>query len=418
MATSPRIAVAVIMALAAAMAAGCAASSSPATAGASSAASSGTPSGAGEPIPSFVPRDYVTIDPAGAQRLIVRSTATGAVVATVSAPRGTQVLGVYASDNDQVFAFATIPVMPVPGGVWSWYLLRLRHGASPEVTHLFWGRSDPTGVAVSPDGTKIAMAFTFRTYPPRPQPLTLYSLTTGAELRTWTVTSGIIAAANPMADGDLGQEAAGIAMRWTPDGRGLAFAFHAGAAPGRYGYGYNPIASIRILDTNAPGSDLMAGSRELAAADFAYNPGNGAGTRCLAGSGWSVLANGDGVSCAAEWTLPSQSPSPPGKLPAGHQAGCPTLPATGEERSQQPLEAGFWRQYDEPEAGGGGGPVYGPCPAATSAGIRLAWASPDGKTVLGAVGQPGHPVFGLFSGGNIRELPPPPANVPWASIAW
>lgn len=416
MASLPRIAVAVIMALAAAMAVGCAASSSPAPSGASIAASSGTPSGAGEPVPSIVPRDYVTIDPASAQRLIVRSTATGAVVATVSAPHGTQVLGVYGSDNDQLFAFGTMPVLPNPGGIWNWYVLRLRAGASPEVTHLFWGRSDPTGVAVSPDGTKIAMAFTFRTYPPRPQPLTLYSVATGAALRTWMVTSGIISAANPMANGDLGHEAAGIAMRWTPDGRGLAFAFHANAAPGRYGYGYNPIASIRLLDTSAPGSDLMADSRELAAADFGYNPGNGAGTRCLAGSGWSVLGNGYGVTCAAEWTVPSEPASQPGQLPAGHQAGCPTPPATGEATPQQPLKVGFWRQYNEPEAGGGA--VYGPCPVATSADIRLAWASPDGTTVLGAVGQPGHPVFGLFSGGNIRELPPPPASVPWASIAW
>jgi hypothetical protein len=412
MAPPPRIVAAVIVALAAAMAAGCAASSSPATSGASTPASSGTASGAREAIASIVPRDYVTIDPAGGQHLIVRSTATGAVVATVSAPHATKVVGVYGSDNDQVFAFGTLPVLPTPGGIWNWYVLRLRSGSSPEITHLFWGGSDPTGVAVSPDGTKIAMASTFRTVPSVAQPLTLYSLTTGAELRTWTVKSGIIAAANPMANGDLGQEAAGIAMRWTPDGRGLAFAFHADAAPGRYGDGYNPVASIRLLDTSAPGSDLMASSRELAAADFGYNPEHGARTRCLAGSGWSVLGNGDGVSCAAEWALPGKSPSQPGQLPAGHQAGCPAPPATGEA-TPQPLEVGFWRQYDESV-----GPVYGPCPVATSAGIRLAWASPDGKTALGAVGQPGHPVFGLFSGGNIRELPPPPANVPWASIAW
>src|SRR5512146_2327625 len=326
MATLPRIVVAVTMALAAVMAAGCAAAGSPATSGASHAASSGTPSGTGQPVPSFVPRDYVTIDPAGAQRLIVRSTATGAVVATVSAPHGMKVIGVYGSDNDQVFAVGTMPVAITPGSMWNWYVLRLRSGASPEVTHLFWGHSDPTGVAVSPDGTKIAMAFTFRTVPPLPQSLAIDSLATGAALRTWTVKSGIIAAANPMANGDLGQEAAGIAMRWTPDGRGLAFALHAGAAPGRYGYGYNPVASIRLLDTSAPGSDLMAGSRQLAAADFGYNPGNGAGARCLAGDGWSVLGNGDGVSCAAEWTLPSEPGSQPGQLPAGRQAGCPAPP--------------------------------------------------------------------------------------------
>jgi hypothetical protein len=409
MATLPRIASAVIMALAGAMAVGCSVSGSPATSGASKAASSGTPSGTGEPIPSFVPRDYVMIDPAGAQRLIVRSTATGAVVATVSAPHGTQLVGVYGGGSGQVFAFATMPVAPLLDPMWSWYLLRLRSGDSPEVKRLPLSGADPTAVALSPDGSKIAMAFTFRTYPPHPQPLTLYSVATGAALRTWTVKSGIIAAANPMANGDLGQEAADIAMRWTPDGRGLAFAFHADAAPGRYGYGYNPVASIWLLDTSAPGSDLMADSRELAAADFGYNPGNGAGTRCLAGSGWSVLGNGYGVSCAAEWTLPSEPASQPGQLPAG----CPTPPATGEATPRQPLEVGFWRQYHESE-----GPVYGPCPVATSADIRLAWASPDGKTALGAVGQPGHPVFGLFSGGTIRELPPPPANVPWASIAW
>jgi hypothetical protein len=106
-------------------------------------------------------------------------------------------------------------------------------------------------------------------------------------------------------------------------------------------------------------------------------------------------------------------PAQRARVPAGHQAGCPIPPATGEATSQQPLEAGFWRQDHESQ-----GPVWGPCPVATSAGIGLAWASPDGKTVLGAAGQPGHPVSGLFSEGNIRELPPPPANVPWASIAW
>ena len=83
-----------------------------------------------------MPRDYVMIDPAGAQRLIVRSTAAGAVVATVSAPHGTQVVGVYGGGNGQVFAFATMPVAALPDPAWSWYLLRLRSGGSPEVTRL------------------------------------------------------------------------------------------------------------------------------------------------------------------------------------------------------------------------------------------------------------------------------------------
>ncbi len=270
----------------------------------------------------------------------------------------------------------------------------------------------PTAIALSADGSKIAMAYTYRTYPPNQQPLVLYSVATGGVLRTWTVASGIISAADPMANGDLGQEAGAISMRWTANGRGLAFAFHATVHAAKPGYYYDRAASIRLLDTTAPGSDLVAGSRELASAQPQYNPGNGVGTRCLAGSGWSVASGGQAITCAAEWGSPGIS------LPAGMRpTGCAGRPATSPAMRQR-VNLGFWRLYSLPGGGGGAETIYGACAAATAADVRLAWASPDGKTVLGTLDYPGHPMFGLFSAGTFHELPVPPAGIPLASIAW
>ena len=228
---------AVIMALTAVMAAGCSSSSSsdgPAAPASPGAAPSGTPvshaaaartAAGGAPasaggIPAFVPRDYVTIDPASSGRLIVRATLTGAAVATVATPRGTRAVGVYGSGTGQAFAVATMPVVPNPGGGQDWYLLRLRSGVPAPLRHLTSGRAvgpGPTAVALSPDASEIAMAYTYRTYPPHPQPLVIYRTATGAVLRTWTVASGIISAADPMASGDLGQDA-GASLRWTAGG--------------------------------------------------------------------------------------------------------------------------------------------------------------------------------------------------------
>lgn len=411
----------VAVALAAAAAAGCSAADGPAApasspAAATSASPGASPARGGARLPSFVPRDYVTIDPANPARLIVRATATGAAVATVNAPPGTTAAAVYGGGNGQVFAIATAPVVRNPGGGQVFYLLRLRSGAPGRLQRLSVGHDvgpGPTAVALSPDGSKVAIAFTYRTYPPNPQPLVVYAAATGAALRTWTLSSGIISAADPMANGDLGQDAGATSMRWTADGRGLAFAFHANAAPGKQGYGYDRTASIRLVEVAAPDGDLIARSREVAAAAPGYNPGNGIETQCLVSDGWSVSADGLGITCAAEFTLPGR----PGTGTA-RSAQCPSRPAAGAA-IQERLNVGFWRQFRLADGGGGGETIYGPCPTATTAGIQLLWASPDGKTVLGLRMHSGFMAFGLFSGGrDFIALALPPGLMAPGMIAW
>jgi hypothetical protein len=305
----------------------------------------------------------------------------------------------------------------VCGGGDDLYLLRLRPGSGtplPLVPLHAGHAAGPglTALALSPDASKIAIAYTYRTSPPHPQPVSLYSTQTGAVLGTWTVTSGIISSADPMGSGDLGQDAGGTSMRWTADGRGLAFAFHANAAPGKQGYGYDRLASIRWLDTTAPGNDLIANSQVLTGPGPAYNPGNGTGTLCLVSRGWSLSADGQAVTCAAAWITPGRP------LPAhSHLAGCPSSSAAGT--AALPWPPGFWRQFSVPGGGGGAETVYGPCPAAAPSGVHLLWASPDGKMVLGILDPFGKAEFGLFSGGrDFIPLAPLPGNIPLASMAW
>ena len=394
---------AVVITLAATLVAGCSAASAPVVTAPSRVSPAGQSAASGTAVPSSVPRDYVMVDPVNPDHLLVRATITGAVVATVSAPRGAVINGVYGNGDGTVFAVSTRPNLPSPGGEQDWSLLRLGPGsaATPQLTQvpITLIGPNPTAVALSPDGREIAMAFTYRTVPQEPQPVRLYSTATGAVLRTWTVASGIIAAADPMANGDLGQEAAGIAMRWTADSRGLAYAFHPATTPGKDGYGYARNAAIWLLDTTAPGSDLMANSRLLSGQDPGYNPGNGASLQCLPDDGWSLSADGQGVTCASEWDAPSK--------PA---MSCAHPPATA---------LGFWRQFSLPDGRGGGmAMIYGACVASAPATVQLAWASPDGTTVLGILDYPGHSLFGLFSKGTFHALPAPPAGVPLASTAW
>src|SRR5258708_5126862 len=313
------------------------------------------------PVPTFVPRYYVTMDPVRQDRLIVRATLTGTVVATVDAPPHRVFTAVFGTGSGQIFTIDARQDPATPAGGDELFLLRLRPGSGTPLAlaPVHAGHAvgpGLTAVALSPDATKIAIAYTYRTYPPNPQPVILYSVATGAVLHTWTVTSGIISAADPMGNGDLGQDAAGTSMRWTADGRGLAFAFHANAAPGKRGFGYDHAASTRLLATAAPGTDLIANSRVLSGPGPGYNPGNGVGTQCLTGNGWSLSADGLGVTCAAEFILPSrQAPGPV------RSAGCASRPAAGPATRHQ-VELRFFRHSWLSGGGRGRETIYTSCP--------------------------------------------------------
>jgi hypothetical protein len=82
------------------------------------------------------------------------------------------------------------------------------------------------------------------------------------------------------------------------------------------------------------------------------------------------------------------------------------------------VNLGFYREFRLPDGSGKEETVFGICPAATAGDIQLAWGSPNGAVVLGSLDSFGHVMFGLFTSGSFRALPPPPPGIPLASIAW
>jgi hypothetical protein len=355
-----------------------------------------------------VPGHYVTLDDAHPGRLLVRGTVTGAVTATVSAPAHFLFDAVYGTGTGRVFIIDGYPNPPTPAGGDHLYLLRLNSGGKPlPLVPVPAGHAVGPGLsalALSPDASKIAIAYMGLTSPPAQQPLIVYSVKTGAVLRTWTTASGIISGTDPMGGSGGGP---GTALHWTADGKELAFAFYATAKPGKNRYGYQQSASIRLLNTTAPGSNLLAGSKLLTGPGPGYTPAEGTGMQCLAQYGWSISANGQALTCATQWGTPGE------QLPASlRSAQCPAKTGTGQ------VNLGFLRQYWLPSGGGGGGPVYGPCTADAPADIQLDWANSDATLVLGRLKLPGHSLFGLFSGGKLTALPAPPAGLSATSTAW
>ena len=108
-------------------------------------------------------------------------------------------------------------------------------------------RQNPAGVAISPDGTELAVALAGS-----PATVRIYSISTGKVLRTlvgddagqrwrWS---------RRTASGGSSQFTAARVLRWSSDGRQLAFAWNSTA--------------IRVLDASAPDGNLITSSSLLA----------------------------------------------------------------------------------------------------------------------------------------------------------
>ena len=82
------------------------------------------------------------------------------------------------------------------------------------------------------------------------------------------------------AAGGSSQFTAARVLRWSPDGRQLAFAWNSTA--------------IRVLDASAPDGNLITSSRQLAAIGTTDNKVSG--YSCNASQGWQLLAGGQGSS--------------------------------------------------------------------------------------------------------------------------
>lgn len=182
---------------------------------------------------------------------VVRVTTTGRRLATISPPRpyGTFV-GVTAAADDRTFVLAAQKVRKI-GHTTSppatrFFLLRLSPASStsPERTLLtplpirvFSGNTMVPDFALSPDGTRLAV-LSGVTHLPR---LSVVNVATGTT-RTW----------DPGGVGN-GRAENQNSLSWAADGRRLAFLY----------WGPTGRAGVRVLDTAAPGSSLVANSRLL-----------------------------------------------------------------------------------------------------------------------------------------------------------
>jgi hypothetical protein len=217
-------------------------------------------------VPGPVPPYYVALDVTGSgdccraglpyspvTEAVVRATGTGAVLATIRPPRpyGT-FIGVSGAADDRTFVLAAVQLTPLPytqappAGL---FLLRIDPaspvpGARARLTPLPAAVRPPgtgvSGLALSPDAAKLAIA---EVYPiAAPPAIDVITLATGAE-RVWAATTG-----GPT----FGPGTTGEPLSWARDGRTLAFV-SAGT-------------QVRLLDTAAAGSSLLASSRLVVSA--------------------------------------------------------------------------------------------------------------------------------------------------------
>jgi len=370
-------------------------------------APAGGPAGqpAGQPIPAIaappgypaeVPPYYVTL-PAnevngavGGPEAVIGDTFTGKALATLAAPAGWDFVSVAAGADDRTFIVgAAATHSQIAWLATRWYVIRVTPGAVATLRRLSIPASAGAGVeamAPSPDGTRLAMVGE-----DPPAVLRVYSVATGALLRTWT-------ASQHQAGNVLGM--AGPLLLWTTDGR-LAFDWSVIPVAARPTRGE---MEIRTIPANDPGHDLVADSRPVWSGSFVFtNPGVTAKRplSCSGGDSPSVLVAGDGktVVCGAFGVLRD-----PGKLPRGT---CPAVPPWNDEGILQYSTA----------TGKLAGTLYrsqSSCVSDDFDPVQLLWTSGSGDAAIGYVSfqevddGPAVIRFGLFTAGKFTPLPAPP----------
>jgi hypothetical protein len=332
--------------------------------------------------PAGVPEYYVAWMPADRPSLMVGNTMTGARLSTVTSPSGVSLESVFGTAaDDRTFVVTGDRPVGASAGV-QWYLLRISPGSRTTARLVplpIPVRQEPAGVALSPDGTRLAVAL-----PGTPADLRIYSVATGALLRTWSAPAGQIKTAT-VTPGSW--QFSAMVLRWSADGRTLAFTWNA--------------QEIRALDPTAPDGNLLTRSSLLAGIGTGYTPA-GTSITCSPARGWAVVADGRGTVCAATWSAGTALP------------GSGSSPASARTcTSGQRISYGFELETPYGQGGREGrllAPVAG-CPgqAQPSDGAYLGWANADGSILIGLQAWNGHVRFGIFRGSRFTPLPAAPA---------
>ena len=343
------------------------------------------------------PEYYVARVQSGTPYLVVGDTFTGRAIATVTAPAGVLLEAVYgAAADDRTFVVAGNRPHGADAGT-VWYLLRIAPGSSTPagLTPLpVPVRQGFAGAALSPDGTEVAVAL-----PGSPATVRVYAAATGALRRQWSTTApGELTAEKAPAGGSRPFTA--VVLRWSADGRQLAFAWNASA--------------FRVLDAAAPDGDLIASSAPLAAIGTTY--ATESSYTCHAAQGWQPITiatgaeAGQGVVCGASAQTGRYTPC---TSPTDMKCAYTQLNSIGFLRATQDGRGGSFKGID----------AGSDCPdqAKPGNGAYIGWANADGSEVIGFEACAGHTRFGIFRAGKFTPLPALPVSVPGAlegTTAW
>ena len=338
-----------------------------------------------------VPRYYVALNnphvATSRDQVVVGDTLTGKRLATVSPPKGGTFGGVTGAADDRTFV---LDVRQFPwSNTWfavtprTWYLLKIAPGTA-HPTRLTKLRIPATpngaqvdGMALSPNGSELAVMYQPDAMGPAPGPVTLriYSVATGKVVHTWV---GPTPNPNGLGDYLFGQYLYlddNATLSWTSDGRSLAFV---------YGPGLIADTTVRTLKLTNAGHGLLSGSKLVLDLRSGGVPDCG-----------SLLLTADGGTVVCGAALPTGS---------GSAGGCSA--ATGLSRpgmAEYSTATGRLTRV-----------LYQYTGACVAGRADALWASPSGDTVIGYLGitqqlkRPspvGKYQVGIFTGGRFTPLP-------------
>ncbi len=207
-----------------------------------------------------VPQYFVAIPEVARLRAVVGATATGAVRGTLAPPKPhTYFAWVAAAGDGRTFVLGTSPelrrgdVLGAPRPVKLYRLVLGRSGHPGRLAPLpIPPQKGITGLAVSPDGSKLAVSFL-----PHGQTgsrIQVFSLATGAQREwVWPGRGTLGEVAMPVASGGLSLHGG---LQWEADNRTLMFEVTTRTSAGWP-------AQLYLLDTAAPGGSLLASSTRI-----------------------------------------------------------------------------------------------------------------------------------------------------------
>ena len=389
-----------------------------------------------------VPRYYVSIESHGnpnfnSSYAVVRATATGAALEVVAPPTGQTVVAATAAADDRTFMLDTQPFAGANSNAnqnfepRTFRELRLSPGGSilslSTLSVSVPGGQLMTGFALSPDGSKLAIAVQPDSNKRKPDltEVKVITLATGAT-RTWTANGTI----------GFGPDDA-RSLSWAADERTLAFDWE-GSGPGIH-------TGVWLLDLSAGGGSLLADSRE--AVTLISQASLGATPVPSATVSLSVSPTGPAqatvtFSAAGDWaTTPTASPSPSAS-PTRQPATPPTCQedsiitpdgsrivcgAIGEVDEQARLNGGlpgasFQRgaetEFIEYSTATGkvarilGHWTFGKVGALS---VEVLWSNASGSVLIGVIPDSSGGRVGVISG---NEFTPLPVSAAFESGAW